>query len=71
MRVRGRRVKGGRLKNGKTIVGLAGIFSNRKNKAGEGSVEGDEVGFKIRWDRPIAKASFMGVDDLKEDMGEK
>jgi RecA/RadA recombinase len=70
IRVRGRRIKGGRLRQGKAIVGLAGALRNVKNKAGEGSQEGAECGFRILWDKPKASIEFMSVEDLKKDMGE-
>lgn len=72
IRARTRRVKGGRLKqSGKGVVGLAGALRNIKNKAGGGSVEGCECGFKVRWDRPKAHIEFMSMEDLKEDLGEE
>ena len=71
IRVRGRRLKGGRLRQGKAIVGLAGALRNVKNKAGEGSQEGAECGFRILWDKPKASIEFMSVDELKKDMGEE
>jgi RecA/RadA recombinase len=69
IRIRGRRVKGGRLKNGKQVVGLAGALRNVKNKAGEGSQEGCECGFKILWNRPKASVDFMSIDELNKEMG--
>jgi RecA/RadA recombinase len=71
IRVRGRRLKGGRLKQGTAIVGLAGVFRNTKNKSGGGSVEGCEAAFKVRWDRPKASVKFMPVAELKAEMGEE
>lgn len=71
VRIRTRRVKGGRLKNGTTVVGLAGALRNIKNKSGEGSVEGCECGFKVLWNRPQAQIEFMSIKDLKEDLGEE
>jgi RecA/RadA recombinase len=71
IRVRGRRLKGGRLKQGTNIVGLAGVFRNTKNKSGGGSVEGCEAAFKVRWDKPKASVKFMTVDELKAEMGEE
>jgi RecA/RadA recombinase len=71
IRVRGRRLKGGRLRQGKDVVGLAGALRNIKNKAGEGSQEGAECGFKILWNKPMASIEFMSVDELKHEMGEE
>ena len=70
VRTRTRRVKGGRLKQGSKIIGLAGALRNIKNKAGEGSEEGHDCGFKILWNRDKASVAFMTVDDLKSEMGE-
>jgi recombination protein RecA len=70
IRIRGRRVKGGRLKNGKQVVGLAGALRNIKNKAGDGSQEGCECGFKILWNKPKASVEFMAIDELNSEMGE-
>lgn len=41
-----RRVKGGKLLQKGRMIGLKGIMRNVKNKAGEGSLEGAEAGFK-------------------------
>lgn len=71
IRCRTRRVKGGRLKNGKNIIGLAGCIRNIKNKAGEGSQEGAECGFKVLWSKPKASIEFMSMAELKEDIGEE
>lgn len=69
IRVRTRRVKGGRLRNGKSVVGLAGCLRNIKNKSGDGSVEGCECGFKVLWNRPKASIEFTSIEDLKKEMG--
>lgn len=46
VRVKVRRVKGGKIIQLGKMVGLRGIVRNIKNKAGEGSLEGEECGFK-------------------------
>jgi len=71
VRVRGRRMKGGRLKQGKAVVGLAGVLRNIKNKSGDGSVEGCECGFKVLWNRDPARIQFMPKKDLEDEMGEE
>lgn len=71
IRCRVRRVKGGRLRQNKRIIGLAGCIRNVKNKAGEGSEEGHEIGFKIRWDKAKAKVEFMPLADLNDELGAK
>lgn len=67
VRVRGARAKNGRLMQGKRVIGLASIFRNLKNKSGDGSVEGCEVGFKVRWDKPLAVVQFMNANELRGD----
>jgi recombination protein RecA len=46
IRARVQRVKGGRLLQKGKMIGLKGIIRNIKNKSGEGSLEGNEAGFK-------------------------
>jgi recombination protein RecA len=46
IRARVQRVKNGKLLHNGKMVGLRAIIRNLKNKAGEGSVEGCDVGFK-------------------------
>lgn len=72
IRCRVRRVKNGRLlKNGK-IIGLKSIIQNVKNKAGEGSIEGADCGFKcfFRHDKDSAQWKFLPVAALKKEGGE-
>lgn len=71
IRARVRRIKGGRLKQGKKVVGLAGAIRNVKNKAGEGSVEGAECGFRALWNKERVSIEVMTIDDLKDEMGEE
>jgi hypothetical protein len=63
-----RRVKGGKLRKSGDVIGIAGLIRNVKNKAGEGSVESREAGFKILWNRPLAKVSFMSRTDVDDMM---
>lgn len=69
VRVRGRRLKGGRMLQGKKVIGLIGGLKNIKNKAGEGSVEGAECGFKVRWDKAKADVKFMSIKELNDELG--
>ena len=71
LRIRSRRMKGERVRQGNQIIGLNGALRNIKNKAGEGSREGAECGFKIRWDRPLAQVEFMSIEALKDELGDK
>lgn len=66
IRARVRRLKNGRLlKNGKT-VGLVGIIKNYKNKAGGGSYQDAECGFRILWNYTPAKVDFMSTDEAEK-----
>jgi recombination protein RecA len=63
-----RRVKGGRLLQKGRMIGLKGIISNKKNKAGEGSLEGNECGFKamfLKNDWRFLDAKILKADDDK------
>lgn len=62
IRVRMRRVKGGRMTNMGRVVGVKGILSNVKNKAG--GVEGADCGFKIFFD---GHTKFLTAADVKGD----
>ena len=59
VRARIRRVSNGKLRQGGKTIGIVGIISNIKNKAGRGSVEQEECGFSVRWDSTPAKVSFV------------
>ena len=65
-----RRATNGKVRqNGKT-VGLLGIMTNKKNKAGAGSAQDDECGYKIVWNVTPARVAFMSkaeVADLVKD----
>lgn len=66
IRAKVRRVKGGRLLHNKQLVGIYGAIKNVKNKAGQGSVERCETGFKIRWSKNPARVTFMPLADVEE-----
>ena len=74
VRINVRRLKNGQLRKNGKIVGLVGVMKNFKNKAGHGSQQDEEVGFKIRWDGQVVKFEVMSKDEaeelLKEDKGE-
>lgn len=63
-----RRVKGGRMMQGRTVGGLRGIVRNIKNKSGGGSVEGAEVGFETKFGKRAWR--FPSVQDVKKESGE-
>lgn len=66
------RIKSGKLKvSGGGVVGIVGKVRNFKNKAGQGSVQDMECGFRIRWDKQPAVAQFISIDDADEMMGKK
>jgi recombination protein RecA len=56
------------LKHNGRIIGLAGQLRNIKNKAGAGSEEGREVGFKVLWDKKIADVEFIPLEELKSEL---
>lgn len=64
IRAQVRRVKNGKLLQKGQMVGLRGKISNIKNKAGEGSVEGMDCGFKAMFLKHDWK--FVTVKDIKE-----
>lgn len=58
--------KGGRLLMGKKLVGIKGVIKNEKNKAGQGSIGGGQVAFKIRWDKTPAQFTCTPVEGSNE-----
>jgi RecA/RadA recombinase len=70
IRDRVRRLANGQLKKGKRIIGLVGKITNHKNKAGGGSVQGLECGFRVVWGVDASKlATFQFVSAAEaEDM---
>lgn len=62
VRVRMRRVKGGRMTQSGKTVGIKGILRNDKNKGG--GVEGTECGFKIFFD---GKSRFVAASAIREE----
>lgn len=64
-----RRVKGGRMLQGRNVVGLRGIIKNVKNKAGAGSLEGFECGFETKFGKKSWK--FPSVQDVRKDESTK
>lgn len=64
VRVRVRRGKHkGRLLQGRKVIGLSGVLTNVKNKAGGKSLEGEMVGFETRFGQQ--KWSFPSIQELK------
>jgi recombination protein RecA len=63
-----RRVKGGKILQKGHMIGLKGIIKNMKNKAGEGSLEGHEVGFKCKFMESDWR--FLSAAKLKKDSDE-
>ncbi len=64
-------VRVGRIKNGKVtqagkIIGIQGWMRNEKNKAGGGSLEGEEAAFKIKWNKALAKVEIVPREDIDE-----
>jgi len=51
IRIRSRRVRGGRLRDAGKMVGVQGLLSNFKNKTG--GMEGSEVGYKLLFKGPL------------------
>jgi recombination protein RecA len=66
-----RRVGKGRQRKAGRTIGVVGLITNVKNKAGEGSVEGMSCGFRILWNRPKALLEFMSEETVKELYGGK
>jgi recombination protein RecA len=64
-----RRVKGGRMLQKGKMVGLKGVIKNLKNKAGGGSVEGCEAGFKATFKNH--DWAFLSAKKLKQDAAEE
>lgn len=56
------------LRQNRRIIGLAGQLRNIKNKAGAGSEEGCEAGFKVLWHGDVADVEFMPLGELKEEL---
>jgi len=63
-----RRVKGGKVLRKGRMVGLKGIIRNFKNKAGEGSREGYEAGFKALFEKNDWR--FLNAAKLRKDADE-
>lgn len=62
IRVRMRRVKGGRMTQSGKVIGIKGILKNDKNKGG--GVEGTEIGFKIFFN---GKSRFLSAATIREE----
>ncbi len=67
VRVAVRRASNGKLRSGKEVIGIVGIMTNKKNKAGEGSMQDKECGYKIRWDKTPAMIEFMSREEAESD----
>lgn len=61
LRVRVKRVKGGRILRKGRLVGIQGIVTNLKNKSG--GLEGSRVGYRLLFEGPI---EFLSVEDLEK-----
>lgn len=64
VRVTMRRTKGGKILKNAKIIGLQGTLTNKKNKVGGGSVEGNKIAFKMLFD---GKTKFLPAEALKRD----
>jgi recombination protein RecA len=60
-----RRIKGGKILQAGKMVGLKGIIKNYKNKAGGGSMEGEECGFKAFFMKQNWR--FVSADKMRKD----
>jgi recombination protein RecA len=67
IRARVRRLKNGQIRQNGKVVGIIGVIKNTKNKAGEGSVEQEQVCFKIKWSKSPARIEFMSVEEAEEE----
>lgn len=65
VRARVRRVSNGLLRLNGKVIGIVGVIRNIKNKAGEASVQGEEVGFSVKWNRKRAKIEFMSRSEAE------
>ena len=63
-----KRLKNGQVKQNGKVIGIVGKVVNQKNKAGEGSVQGDAAGFKIKWNCSPAKIEFMSVEEAEAEI---
>lgn len=54
------------MKQGKKKIGILGKIKNVKNKSGNGSVEGEECGFQVRWDKAKAEITFMSAVEAEK-----
>ena len=63
VRAEAHRVKHGLLKKAGHAVGLVGYVHNEKNKAGGGSVQNEDCGYRVRWDRDKALWTFMSKEE--------
>jgi recombination protein RecA len=59
--------KGKKLLKGGNPVGIKGLLSNWKNKAGEGSREGLKVGYKMYYN---GRSKYVSAEEIKSDSGE-
>jgi len=66
VRARVKRYKGGYIRDRGRIIGLQGTITNKKNKTGNGSLPDEKCGFKVIWNKPVARFSFMKADDLED-----
>jgi RecA/RadA recombinase len=66
IRARVRRCKSGEVKKGSRVIGLVGVLTNKKNKAGGGSNQNAKAGFRLLWNRPVIKVEFMTVEEAEK-----
>ena len=65
IRVKIRRSAGGQVKKNGKQIGIKGVITNIKNKAGGGSIEKLKIGYKIYFD---GSAKFIEAEEVKEDV---
>lgn len=65
------RKSNGRMLDAGKVVGIVGVISNYKNKAGSGSVEQCKAGFKIKWNRNPALIKFFPGEDADDILKEE
>jgi recombination protein RecA len=70
IQARVRRKGSGVLRKNGMVIGIVGVVTNTKNKAGQGSVQGAKAAFKILWNRKVAKIEFMEAKEAEDAMNE-
>jgi RecA/RadA recombinase len=65
VRIRVRRVKGGKIMDGGKLTGISGIMKCLKNKSG--GIEGSEIGYRILFKGPL---EFISAKEAKKNEGD-